>query len=147
MAESRSGGRRPVGDSEFGNRSDATRRNGRQAYRRAHRHPWVRRGSIVTAAGLASLLVLGVMGYLKLNSNITRLDITKILGKRPGNSARADSVTNLKPLNILMMGSDSRDLGTTRFGTTPGGGRTPRWSCTCPATESPRWWSASPVTR
>ncbi|MBC7559813.1 MAG: LCP family protein [Dermatophilaceae bacterium] len=122
MAESRSGGRRPVGDSEFGSRSDATRRNGRQAYRRAHRHPWVRRGSIVAAAGLASLLVLGVMGYLKLNSNITRLDITKILGKRPGNGARADSVTNLKPLNILVMGSDSRELGTTRFGTTPGGG-------------------------
>jgi LCP family protein required for cell wall assembly len=78
---------------------------------------------MVAAAGLASLLVLGVMGCLKLNSNITRVDITKALGKRPSNSASADRVTNLKPLNILVMGSDTRvNLGTTKFGTTPGGG-------------------------
>jgi LCP family protein required for cell wall assembly len=123
VAESRSGGQRPVADCGPGSRSDATRRNGRQAYRRAHRHPWLRRGSIAVAGGLALVLVLGVMGYLKLNSNITKLDLTKALGKRPSNSASADSITNLKPVNILVMGSDTRvDLGTTEFGTTPGGG-------------------------
>jgi len=63
------------------------------------------------------------MGYLKLNSNITRVDITRELGKRPSNTVNANRVTNLKPLNILVMGSDTRvDLGTTKFGTTPGGG-------------------------
>jgi len=87
-----------------------------QAYRQAHRHPWLRRGSIVVAAGLALLLVVGVLGYLKLNGNITKLDLTKALGKRPSNSASADKVTNLKPLNILVMGSDTRDLGTSEFG-------------------------------
>jgi len=87
-----------------------------QAYREAHRHPWLRRGSIAVAAGLALLLVVGVLGYLKLNGNITKLDLTKALGKRPANSASVDKVTNLKPLNILVMGSDTRDLGTSEFG-------------------------------
>jgi LCP family protein required for cell wall assembly len=87
-----------------------------QAYRQAHRHPWLRRGSIVMAGGLALLLVVGVLGYVKLNGNITRLDLTKALGRRPANSATADKVTNLKPLNILVMGSDTRDLGTSEFG-------------------------------
>jgi LCP family protein required for cell wall assembly len=80
-------------------------------------------GSTVIAAGLVLLLVVGVGVYFKLNGNITRLDVSKLLGKRPANSAGADKVTNLKPLNILVMGSDTRvDLGTTKFGTTPGGG-------------------------
>ncbi|HYO19165.1 MAG TPA: LCP family protein, partial [Dermatophilaceae bacterium] len=75
------------------------------------------------AGGLALLLVLGVGAYFKLNGNITRLDVSKLLGRRPANSAGADKVSNLKPLNVLVMGSDTRvDLGTTKFGTTPGGG-------------------------
>jgi LCP family protein required for cell wall assembly len=59
---------------------------------------------------------VGVLGYLKLNGNITQLDLTKALGKRPDNNASADKATNLKPLNILVMGSDTRDLGTSEFG-------------------------------
>jgi LCP family protein required for cell wall assembly len=62
------------------------------------------------------LLVMGVMAYLKFNSNITRLDVSGLLGKRPVISA--DKNTNLQPLNILVMGSDTRALGTTEFGTT-----------------------------
>src|SRR5450759_5720019 len=60
------------------------------------------------------------MAYVKLNANITRLDVSKLLGKRPSNSAGADRVTNLKPLNILVMGSDTRDLGTKSYGTIQG---------------------------
>jgi LCP family protein required for cell wall assembly len=116
VAEPGPGDDRPTGDSAFGSRSDLSRRQGRQAYRKAHRHPWLRRGSIAIASILVLVLVVGVLGYLKLSGNITKLDITKALGKRPSNSASADRVTNLKPLNILVMGSDTRDLGTNEFG-------------------------------
>jgi LCP family protein required for cell wall assembly len=75
----------------------------------------LRRGTIVLAGGLALLLVLGVVVYFKLNSNITQLDVSNLLGKRPGSSA--DRVTNLKPLNILVMGSDTRALGINAYGT------------------------------
>jgi LCP family protein required for cell wall assembly len=92
----------------------------RQEFRRSHRHPWLRRGSIVTASVLAFVLLLGGLAVFKLNSNIIKLDLTKALGKRPSNSASADKVTNLKPLNILVMGSDSRDLGTRSYGTSAG---------------------------
>ena len=91
-----------------------------EAFRRAHRHPWLRRGSIAVAGALVLLLVVGVLGYFKLSGNITTLDVSRLLGKRPPNSASANRVTNLKPLNILVMGSDTRDLGTRSFGTTEG---------------------------
>ena len=94
-----------------------------QAHRRAHRHPLLRRGAIAVAAGLALLLVLGVIAYVKLNGNITQFDVSKLLGQRPQNNATADKLTNLKPVNILVMGSDTRDLGTSAFGTTQCGAR------------------------
>jgi LCP family protein required for cell wall assembly len=97
-------------------RYDASRHDVQQAYRKAHRHPWLRRGTIALAGGLALLLVLGVLAYLRFNSNITRLDVSKLLGKRPASSV--DRLTNLKPMNILVMGSDTRALGTNAFGTT-----------------------------
>ena len=87
-----------------------------EAYRKAHRHPWLRRGSITLAAFLAVVLVLGVVFYLKLNGNITQLDISKQLGNdRPPSTGAVD----LKPMNILVMGSDTRaGLGTNAYGTT-----------------------------
>jgi LCP family protein required for cell wall assembly len=117
------GDERAAADPSSGSRSDASRREGRQAYRKAHRHPWLRRGSIAMAGGLALLLVVVALGALKLNSNITKLDLSNALGKRPVKSAAADAATNLEPLNFLVMGSDSRDLGTNKFGkasSTPG---------------------------
>ena len=94
----------------------ATRHEVQRAYRKAHRHPWLRRGSIVLAGSLAFLLVLGVVVYFKLNSNITQLDVSGLLGKRPSSSA--DKFTDLPPMNILVMGSDSRaGLDTSAFGT------------------------------
>jgi len=120
VAEPGSGGDRAGPDAGSVPRSDPSRREVQQARRKAHRHPWLRRGSIAIAGALVLLLVVGVLGYIKLNGNITKLDLTKALGKRPSNSASADKVTNLKPLNILVMGSDTRDLGTRSFGTTEG---------------------------
>ena len=90
----------------------------RHPHRHAHRHPWLRRGSIAVAAGVALLLALSVVAYVKLNGNITQIDVSKLLGQRPSNSVTADKLTNLKPVNILVMGSDTRDLGTSDFGTT-----------------------------
>lgn len=92
------------------------------AQRRANRHPLLRRTSIVVAAGLVLLLTLGTAAYVKLNGNITKYDVSKLLGQRPKNNATPDKLTNLKPVNILVIGSDTRDLGTREFGTTPGGG-------------------------
>ncbi len=101
-------------------RSDPTRRKVQKAYRKAHRHPWLRRGSIAIAGGLAVLLVAGVLIYFKLSGNISTVDVSRALGKRPVNTSVADKVTGLKPMNILVMGVDTRNLGTTKYGTTPG---------------------------
>jgi len=97
-----------------------SRREVQKARRKAHRHPLLRRGAIIVAAGMALLLTLGVVGYVKLNGNIKRVDVSKLLGERPKNVATANEATNLKPVNILVMGSDTRNLGTSEFGTTPG---------------------------
>jgi LCP family protein required for cell wall assembly len=72
---------------------------------------------IAVAAGLALMLVLGVGVYVKLNGNIKAIDVSSLLGDRPQNNAAADKLTNLKPVNILVMGVDTRDLGTDEFGT------------------------------
>jgi LCP family protein required for cell wall assembly len=69
---------------------------------------------------MALVVALGTVAYFKLNANITPLDISGLLGQRPKNAAAADRTTNLLPLNILVMGSDTRDLGTSEFGTTAG---------------------------
>ncbi len=66
------------------------------------------------------VLALGAVAYVKLNGNITRIDVSKLLGERPKNIATANKLTNLKPLNILVIGSDTRDLGTSAYGTTAG---------------------------
>ena len=97
-------------------RRGASRREVQEAYRKSRRHHWLRRGAIVLAAGLALLLVMGVLVYFKLSGSITSLDVSKMLGKRPVSSA--DRGTNLQPMNILVMGSDTRALGTDEFGTT-----------------------------
>ncbi|MHB1472094.1 MAG: LCP family protein [Dermatophilaceae bacterium] len=103
-------------DSESAPQIDPSRREVQQARRRAHRHPLLRRGAIAVAAGLALVLALGAVAYVKLNGNITQYDVSKLLGQRPKNGATADKLTNLKPVNILVIGSDSRALGTNQFG-------------------------------
>lgn len=107
-------------DSSASDQVDPTRHDVQRAARRSHRHPLLRRGVIAVASGLVLLLVLSVMAYLKLNGNITQMDVSKLLGQRPQSNAALNKLTNLKPLNILVIGSDTRDLGTSSFGTTPG---------------------------
>lgn len=68
------------------------------------------------ASGLVVLLVVGVTAYFKLSSNITTVDVSTLLGQRPQNQITPSKLTNLKPLNILVMGLDTRDLGTNEFG-------------------------------
>ena len=122
MTESGSGDEQARSDSPSGIPSapptDPSRREVQKAHRRAHRHPWLRRGTIAVASGLVLLLVLGVLAYFKLSGNITQFDVSKLLGQRPSNSATANKLTNLRPVNILVMGSDTRDLGTSEYGTT-----------------------------
>jgi LCP family protein required for cell wall assembly len=104
-------------DPESGPQRVPSRLELRQARRRERRHPWLRRAMIAVAAGLALVLVLGVGVYVKLNGNIQAIDVSKLLGERPANVATPDKLTNLRPVNILVMGSDTRDLGTDVFGT------------------------------
>jgi LCP family protein required for cell wall assembly len=99
---------------------DPSRHDLRKARRRANRHPLLRRGAIAVAAGLALLLILGSVALVKFNGNITQVDVSKLLGERPKNSATADKLTNLKPVNILVIGSDTRDLGIGGYGSTAG---------------------------
>jgi LCP family protein required for cell wall assembly len=100
---------------------DPPRSEVQRARRLANRHPLLRRGGIVVAAGLALVLGLGTVAYYKLNGNIKVMDVSKLLGERPKNSATPDKLTNLTPVNILVIGSDTRDLGGTKsFGTTAG---------------------------
>jgi len=82
------------------------RRSDRPAGQR--RHPWVRRVIFGVSAVLVVVLVLGLAAYVKLNGNIHRVDIATALGNRPSQVATTDAQTNLKPLNIMIIGSDSR---------------------------------------
>ena len=95
-----------------------SRREVQHAHRASHRHPLLRRGAIVAAAGLVLLLVLSAVAVVKLNGNITQVDVSSLLGQRP--QKNASKVTDLRPVNILVIGSDTRDLGTSEFGTTAG---------------------------
>ncbi len=119
MTEPGSGDEQARTDSVSEPESLPTRHEVQLAQRQDHRHPLLRRGAIAVAAGLVVILALGVLAYVRLNGNITRLDVSPLLGQRPQNNAIADKVTNLKPVNILVIGSDSR-AGTTGFGTEPG---------------------------
>ncbi|GAA2735977.1 hypothetical protein GCM10009867_19520 [Pedococcus aerophilus] len=96
------GGGTPQDDAGVGRRSQ--RHQGS-----SHRHPWLRRSLFGVAALLVVALVLGIAAYVKLNGNISRLDISSALGDRPEPAATTDAVTNLAPVNIMVMGSDSRE--------------------------------------
>jgi LCP family protein required for cell wall assembly len=68
---------------------------------------------IALAGCLALLMGVGVALYLKLDSNISQIDVSR-LGTRPKQSA--NSVTGLMPMNILVLGSDTRDLASAKYG-------------------------------
>jgi LCP family protein required for cell wall assembly len=83
-----------------GGRRDTSTRRGRRRKRRA---------ALTLVAALALTVGAGGAAVTRLQGNITAADITGALGnRRPAPSASIDPVTHLAPLNILLMGSDSR---------------------------------------
>lgn len=84
-----------------GSGTRAALRGHRKERARRRRHRWLSVAGVV-----AALLVVGIVGtYAKLNGNIDRLDVSKMVGEdRPTPSG---NVSN-GPLNILLIGSDVR---------------------------------------
>ena len=58
---------------------------------------------------MAAALGFGTFTLIKLQGNIESVDITGMLGDRPDILAKRDADTNELPLNILLVGSDSRE--------------------------------------
>ena len=80
MAEAGSGDEQARLDPLSPSEADPSRRELQRARRHASRHPLLRRGAIALAAGLAVLLALGTVAYVKLNGNITLIDVSPLLG-------------------------------------------------------------------
>lgn len=91
-----------------GSTADARGRHVGQQPRR--KHPVARALGVVVASVLVVAVAASVVVYLKLDGNITGVDMTEALGNRPDTVATTDPDTNLPPMNILLMGSDTRDL-------------------------------------
>ncbi|HPB72691.1 MAG TPA: LCP family protein [Phycicoccus sp.] len=94
----------------------ATPTSRRGVHRGQHRHPWLRAAAWV-AASLVVLIVGGTaLALWRLNSNVSRVDVSKAIGTdRPTPSISPDAPS--KPLNILALGSDSREeLSTEEYG-------------------------------
>ncbi|MFV0457885.1 MAG: LCP family protein [Actinomycetales bacterium] len=72
------------------------------------RHPVIR--GILTAFAFVLAAAIGFTAFavFKLQSNINSIDISSALGERPSVMATADEGTDLLPLNILLVGSDTR---------------------------------------
>ncbi|MGI4896622.1 MAG: LCP family protein [Janthinobacterium lividum] len=71
----------------------------------------VLRGVLVAALVLAVVATGGVTyAVYRLQGNIQAQDLTDLLGSRPTDAATVDPTTGNNAVNILVMGSDSRDL-------------------------------------
>lgn len=105
---------------EGGTAADAAPARRADRHGSSHRHPWVRRVVFGIAAVLVVALVLAVGVYLKLTGNINRVDISGALGRRPTPAATTDKVTNLAPLNVMVMGSDTRQGQGSSYGSVAG---------------------------
>jgi len=89
------------GDSRRGLESRVALREVERARHRSRR----RRVLGITGAVAAVVVIAMVGAYLRLNGNIDRLDVSKMLGKnRPSSAGNIAS----GPLNILLVGSDAR---------------------------------------
>lgn len=74
------------------------------------RHPVLRR--LLIGVVCLVLVVVGVaaVGLWKLHGNLTSINIDEVVGtERPTVSATTDAETDLLPLNILLVGSDTRE--------------------------------------
>ncbi len=91
----------------------------RPRHRNVKNHKVLRRVAVTVSGALILGLGLGVAAYAKLNSNISRVDVSAGVGTDRPVEKKATAATG--PLNILVLGSDNRsELGTTRYGTDPG---------------------------
>jgi LCP family protein required for cell wall assembly len=82
-------------------------------------HRGLRRTAVALSGALVLALGLGVAAYAKLNSNISRVDVTAEIGADRPTEKVATASTG--PLNILVLGSDNRSsLGTNKYGTAAG---------------------------
>jgi LCP family protein required for cell wall assembly len=88
-------------------RSTAAARGRHVADRSRRTHPVARALATVAACVLVVALAAAAVVYVRLDGNITGVDLTSI-GNRPQSSATRDAATDLPPLNILLMGSDTR---------------------------------------
>jgi LCP family protein required for cell wall assembly len=71
----------------------------------------VLRGFLIAAVVLAVVATGGgVYAYYKLQGNINAQDINNLLGTRPSDESKTDPTTGQDAVNILVMGSDTRDL-------------------------------------
>lgn len=91
-------------------RSPASARGRHVAEHPRRKHPVARALATVVACVLVVALGAAVVIYVRLDGNITGIDMSEALGNRPESQATADPVTNRRPLNILLMGSDTRKL-------------------------------------
>lgn len=76
--------------------------------RRRH-HPVLRAILLSFAFLLAAVVGFFSFALVKLQANINSIDISSALGDRPSYEVTADENTNLTPLNILLVGSDTRN--------------------------------------
>ncbi len=78
--------------------------------RARRRHPVLRRILYVVAFLLAGIIGFVAFAAIKLQSNISSIDISGALGRRPSVEATRNSSTDQLPLNILLVGSDTRNI-------------------------------------
>ncbi|WP_459644405.1 LCP family protein [Kineococcus sp. NUM-3379] len=71
---------------------------------------------LLRAAGIGTLAVAlvgaagGAYAWYRLEGNIASRDLSRFIGAAPSDEATEDPATGRKPLNVLVMGSDTRDL-------------------------------------
>ena len=94
------------------------------------KHRVLKTVALSLALVLVAVLTGGFFVYRHLNNNITGIDITDALGTdRP---AAVKKETPQQPLNILLLGSDTREGQTGHIAATPRVCRTRRSCCTSP---------------
>lgn len=74
------------------------------------RHPVIRGLLMTLAFILAAVVGFVAFAVYQLQGNLSSVDISKALGKRPDQVATAAPGTDTLPLNVLLVGSDTRDL-------------------------------------
>ena len=93
----------------------------RRAGRHRRKHPVLKKVALCVAGLLVLLLVGGVLAYRHLDGNIQSIDVASGLGTdRPKAMPKKKGVPN-KPMNVLLIGSDTRQgAGNKMGGETPG---------------------------